>query len=128
MEYVGAEPRIPALRIRVREPISKREKAMVSPVDTGFAGYLLVPKDIYDELGTAELPREEFGVYKTMVGHIVLRRAHVTVSIINREIESYIETPVQGVGKLLLGRRILSEIDVALLGKSERCCHLRPEG
>ena len=123
-EYVGAEPKIPALRIQLTEPVFRRSKALIVPIDTGFAGYLLVPRDLYDEFGTLELPRDEFGTYSTLAGPIVLRRARVLVGLGNKTFETYIETPIYGVGKLLAGRRLLRRIDLALLGKKSLCCYL----
>lgn len=43
------------------------------------------------------------------------------------EMESFIETPLYGLGKLLLGRRVLSKLDVALLGKKAIACYLQEE-
>jgi clan AA aspartic protease len=126
LEYVGPEPRLPVLKVTIREPITRREETLVVPVDTGFAGYLLVPRNLYEKLGTAELPRSEFGVYTTMVGPITLRRARVTLKMGKLEVESYIETPMHGGGKLLLGRRVLKLVDVALIGRKGLCCGLSP--
>lgn len=123
--YIGDEPKTPALEITVREPILGQQKEFAAPVDTGFAGYLLLPRDAYERLGAAELPREDFGVYATLAGPVVLRRALVTVAVGRVEMESYVETPMVGVGKLLVGRRLLSRLDLALLGTSERCCLLK---
>ncbi|KPV62703.1 MAG: hypothetical protein AOA65_1685 [Candidatus Bathyarchaeota archaeon BA1] len=124
--YIGPEPKIPALKVEARETVFERRKALIVPIDTGFAGYLLAPQDIYIELGTLELPREEFGVYTTLAGPIVLRRAEIKLSIKDEEIDTYIETPIFGAGKLLLGRRILSELNIALIGKKSLCCYLKP--
>lgn len=70
-------PKIPALEFQVKEPVFGRARSLNIPVDTGFAGYLLLPRDLYDELATLERAREEFGVYIALSGPIVLRRAEV---------------------------------------------------
>jgi len=41
----------------------------------------LVDRAAYEKLGTAELPKENFGVYQTMAGPVVLRRARVFVEL-----------------------------------------------
>jgi clan AA aspartic protease len=112
--------------VGVKEPLFGREKRFIAPIDTGFAGYLLVPAETYARLGTLELPREDFGLYSTMAGQIILRRAEVKLQIGERELYTYIETPMHGSGKTLLGRRILRELDLALLGEQQKCCHLTP--
>jgi len=126
LQYSGSDPESPVLEVRAKEPLFGRERAFSAPVDTAFAGYLLVPKDLYAELGTMELPREDFGVYSTMAGYVTLRRSEVKISVADEELDTFIETPLHGTGKILLGRRILSELDLALLGRRRICCHLRP--
>jgi len=126
LQHSGSDPEFPVLEVRAREPRFRREKTFSAPIDTGFAGYLLVPKDLYAELGTMELPREDFGVYSTMAGSVTLRRSEVKISVGDKELDTFIETPLHGTGRTLLGRRILSELDLALLGRKRMCCHLRP--
>jgi len=126
LEYAGSEPRLPALQVRVRELIFGREKALTAPIDTGYAGYLLVSREVYSQIGTMELPQEDFGVYSTMAGSITLRRAEVRLHIGQMELDTFIETPTHGIGKTLLGRRILHELDLALLGGKQKCCRLLP--
>lgn len=126
LQYSGSDPECPVLEVRAKESLFGREKAFTAPIDTGFAGYLLVPKALYAELGTMEVPREDFGVYSTMAGSVTLRRAEVKVIVGDKELDTFIETPLHGTGKMLLGRRILSELDLALLGRKHMCCHLRP--
>ncbi|MEM4304201.1 MAG: hypothetical protein QXQ70_09965 [Candidatus Caldarchaeum sp.] len=122
VEYVGPEPRIPALRITITDPVKERTLSSTAPLDTGFAGYILVDQNTYDEFGTAELPREFFGVYRTLAGPVVLKRARVVARIGEAEFETYIETPLHGVGKLLIGRRIASKCDIMLLGSKHKLC------
>jgi len=125
LQYGGPDPESPVLEVRAKESLLGREKTITAPIDTGFAGYLLVPRDLYAELGTMELPREDFGIYSTMAGSVTLRRAEVKISVGDKELDTFIETPLHGTGRMLLGRRILSELDLALLGRNRMCCHLR---
>ena len=125
LDYIGSDPQLPALRVRVKELLLGKERAFTTPIDTGYPGYLLVPRDVYAELGTMELPREEFGVYSTMAGSVILRRAEVRLCMADEKLNTFIETPLHGMGTMLVGRRILSELDLALLGRRKACCHLR---
>lgn len=120
--YAKLEPPIPALGVEVTEPTYGKVKKMTVPLDTGFAGYLMLPDVEYAELSAAEAPREEFGSYGTMAGPVVTRRARVLVTVDGRKFESFVETPLYGGGKHLMGRRILNQLDVALLGGLERAC------
>jgi len=97
-----------------------------TPIDTGFAGFLLTPADIYAKLSELELPAEYFPTYSTLAGSIVMRRAKVRIWVFRRVLESFIETPMAGLGKLLVGRRILNSLQVALLGPDLRTCELLP--
>ncbi len=125
LEYVGQEPKIPALRITLEEPVYSRKEDLVIPIDTGFAGYVLLERPLYEKLSTAELPREEFGKYSTMAGLVILKRARVLIKIGDFSFETYIETPVFGRGKFLVGRKILKKLALALIGPKELCCRLK---
>ena len=127
VEYTGRDPRIPVLRVGLTEPIREEKISLIAPVDTGFAGYVLVARDTYEKLGTAELPRSLFGVYQTMAGPVVLRRSKIRLEVGGSENESYIESPLYGVGKLLIGRSVLSKLDLAFLGSVQRTCFITAE-
>jgi hypothetical protein len=87
----------------------------------------MLPDSDYLEFSTAEAPREQFGTYTTMAGPVVMRKARVRIGVGETELESFIEIPVHGGGRLLLGRRILNQLDVALMGAQERACLVVPQ-
>ena len=124
LDYLPTEPPIPAVRIEVREPIYGRSKAYVAPLDTGFAGPLMVPDSDFGELASMELAREAFGTYATLAGPVVMRRARVWLSLYGQKFESIVETPLHGVRKLLVGRRLLNSLNLALFGRSGKACAL----
>jgi predicted aspartyl protease len=124
LEYGGSEPRCPMLNVTVRNPITEDEDRLVVPVDTGFGGYLLLSKEVYDRFATAEVPAEDFMVYSTMAGPVVLRKARAALAIGGLTLQTYIETPYHGPGRDLIGRRLLRMVDIALLGERESCCLL----
>ncbi|MDW7977685.1 MAG: hypothetical protein RMH74_02650 [Candidatus Caldarchaeum sp.] len=62
-----------------------------------------------------------------MAGTVVLKRARVVVKLAGKEFETYVEAPLHGVGKLLLGRRVLSRIDLGLMGSKSQTCILKPQ-
>ena len=57
----GQDQKILAPRIEISEPIGGSRVTLTAPLDTGFAGHVLADRTTYDRLGTAELPREQFG-------------------------------------------------------------------
>ena len=125
--YVGEEPGLPALKVALSEPVGGKKASLTAPVDTGFAGYLLVDRATYEKFGTAELPREFFGAYSTMAGPVVLRRSREMIEVGGVEYETYLESPLYGGGKLLLGRSVLRRLEVALLGNKRSCCLIEEE-
>jgi predicted aspartyl protease len=128
LDYLATDPPMPAVRVEVSELVYGRTKGYVVPLDTGFAGYLMVPDSDYRELASMELAREAFGTYTTLAGPVVMRRARVRLGLYGQQFESLVETPLRGGGKLLLGRRILNAVDLALLGRSGRACAVDGEG
>ena len=122
VEYGALEPPMPIMRLGVSELTQGRAKEYSFPMDTGFAGFLMLPEKEYDELSTNEVPRERYGEYKTLAGQVVTRRSRVMVGTGSDELESLIETPLQGGGRLLVGRRIIIQLNVALLGPRGLAC------
>lgn len=115
LDYGALEPPMPVVVLSVRELTLGRGKDYSAPMDTGFAGYLMLPEQDYDELSTNEVPREQYGEYRTLAGPVVTRRSRVMVGTGSAELETFIETPLYGGGRLLLGRRIINQLNVALL-------------
>ncbi|MEX2704801.1 MAG: hypothetical protein Q6352_006025 [Candidatus Freyrarchaeum guaymaensis] len=50
-------------------------------VDTGFSGYLLLPRRYYRLFQLDELPEQEFRVFKTLIGDIIMRGARAILRI-----------------------------------------------
>jgi len=115
------------VKLVLTEPVSEQRVLLTAPVDTGFAGYVLVDRATYEKLGTAELPKEFFGSYQTLAGPVILRRSKVVLDVGAKRFESYLESPLHGDGKLLVGRSVLSKLDLALFGGFGSCCFLRAE-
>lgn len=82
-------------------------------------------KQLYERFASAELPAASFTVYSTMSGSIVLRKARVAIEVGDLTLQAYIETPEYGPGKDIIGRRLLHLFNLALLGKTEKCCLLQ---
>jgi predicted aspartyl protease len=117
-------PNRPTVEVAVEAPISRSHVRFEAPIDTGFSGYLLLPLDQYSSLSESELPSDHFLTYNTVIGRVQLRRSPVILEIHGKRLSSFVETPVAGTGKLLVGRRVLAELRIALLGPESKTCLL----
>jgi clan AA aspartic protease len=118
-------PNRPILVVTAETPISRRRITFRAPIDTGFSGYFLLPQDEYSKLSESELLSDYFLTYDTVLGPVQLRRSPVTLEIHGERLSSFVETPLAGTGKILLGRRILDGLRIALLGPESKTCLLQ---
>ncbi|GBC72170.1 hypothetical protein HRbin02_01967 [Candidatus Calditenuaceae archaeon HR02] len=51
-----------------------------------------------------------------------MRTARAVIKIFNQEMEAFVETPLFGEGKLLLGREILNKLTIIIDGKRGETC------
>jgi predicted aspartyl protease len=121
---VGSQPERPAVDVTIFGPITGKERSFEAAIDTGFSGFILVPHETYDALSELEVPASEFLSYSTVTGPMTLRRARVVALTLGKKFETFIECPFAGTTRFLIGRRILREFNVALLGLERRSCTL----
>jgi len=117
-------PNRPTIEVTVEAPISRSRISFEAPIDTGFSGYLLLSQEQYSRLSESELPSDHFLTYNTVMGRVQLRRSPVGLEVNGKRLSSFVETPVAGLGKLLVGRRVLAGLRVALLGPETKSCLL----
>jgi predicted aspartyl protease len=117
-------PNRPILNVTAETPITRKRIPFRAPLDTGFSGYILLPQDEYSELSESELLSDYFLTYETILGPVQLRRSPIILEICGNRLSSFVETPVAGVGRRLIGRRILAELRIALLGPEVKTCLL----
>lgn len=92
------------------------------PIDTGFSGSLLVPQMVFEHFKMAELPPRYRRTYSTMTGELVMRVARGFMLVDSVEMEVFVETPLFGAGKLLVGREVLNKLTLTLDGSRRECC------
>ena len=92
------------------------------PIDTGFEGSIMLLDEDYEFFMTGELPREAWRTYRTLVGPITMRVARGFVEINGEILETFVESPLAGRGKRLLGREFLNKLTVVLDGPDSLCC------
>ena len=88
-------------------------------VDTGFSGPIVVTGDIFEflRLPDIEIPEDIRPVYWTLAGALTMRSAAAILEVDGKQLETDILTPLQGPARLLIGSRVLKEIEIALLRK-----------
>ncbi len=60
----------PLLSVRLLDPLTDKGVELKARVNTGFAGHIIVPKEIYQKVCNLELPAEEFNTYLTVSGPV----------------------------------------------------------
>jgi predicted aspartyl protease len=88
-------------------------------VDTGFTGPVLVTTDVFEflRLSDIEVPDEIRPTYRTLAGAFTMRSAPAMLEVNGKRLETDILAPLLGPSKLLIGCRIIRELNLALLGK-----------
>ncbi|HDM27042.1 MAG TPA: hypothetical protein ENG27_01850 [Candidatus Bathyarchaeota archaeon] len=113
----------PVLRLKFYNVLGEEfPEEFEAPLDTGFEGSIMVTARDYEFFAVGELPRDYWRRYKTITGTIIMRVARAVVVASNKRIETYIEAPVFGIGKRLIGREFLKELVVILDGPDSSCC------
>jgi len=96
------------------------------PIDTGFAGAMLLSREAFSYFERAELPESESRIYRTLIGPVPMRTAHALLKLpLADEIEILVDTPKYGVGKSLIGMRLLHGIELLLNGQRSETCLLK---
>ncbi|MGB9895631.1 MAG: hypothetical protein ACPLN2_07010 [Thermoproteota archaeon] len=107
------------LNVRLEEYPSMLSFAL----DTGFEGSILVKNDVYEFFEVGELPRKYWRTYSSMAGLITMKVAKAIVWLGEEtKIETYVETPLIGVGRMLIGRELLNKAVIILDGPRKQAC------
>jgi predicted aspartyl protease len=93
------------------------------PIDTGFAGAMLLSREAFTYFERAELPESESRLYRTLIGPVPMRTARALLRLpLADEMEILVDTPKYGVGKSLIGLRVLDGIELLLSGQRSETC------
>jgi predicted aspartyl protease len=96
------------------------------PIDTGFAGAMLLSREAFTYFERAELPESESRIYRTLIGPVPMRTAHALLKLpLADETEILIDTPKYGAGKSLIGLQLLHGIELLLNGQRSETCLLK---
>jgi predicted aspartyl protease len=95
------------------------------PIDTGLAGAMLLSREAFSNFERAELPESESRIYRTLIGPVPMRTARALLKLpYADEMEILVDTPKYGVGKSLIGLRLLHGIGLLLNGQRSETCLL----
>lgn len=118
---LGGRPRIDVKLFNMR--LEEYPSVIPLIVDTGFDGSILVTSELYEFFQIGELPRKYWRTYRSIVGPITMRVARALAKIEpGISVETYVETPLAGQGKLLIGRGLLNNLTIVLDGPIEQLC------
>jgi predicted aspartyl protease len=93
------------------------------PIDTGFAGAMLLSRENFSYFERAELPESESRTYRTLIGPVRMRTARALLRLpLADEMEILVDTPKYGVGKSLIGLRALDRIQLLLSRQRSETC------
>ena len=96
------------------------------PIDTGFAGAMLLSREAFSYFERTELPESESRIYRTLIGPIPMRTARALLRLpLADEMEILIDTPKYGTGRSLIGLRALNGIELHLSGQRSETCFLK---
>ena len=123
-EYLeGKRHPVPALKLTLYNVIGERilEDQRV-PIDTGYEGSIMLTSELYQAFQIAELPRTLWRNYRTLTGAITMRMARGIIEIDDMRFECFVESPLFGKGKLLIGRELLNRLTIVMDGKRKQSC------
>lgn len=114
----------PCLKIQLSNFAEERwHDDTLAPIDTGFSGAVMLPNESYEFFMIGELPRGLWKEYRTMTGPLQMKVARAFVQTEEEHmVETVVETPLFGTGKLLLGRAVLNSLSVLLDGPAKVTC------
>ena len=96
------------------------------PIDTGFAGAMLLSREAFSCFERAELPESESRIYRTLIGPVPMRTARALLKLpLADETEILVDTPKYGAGRSLIGMRALDGIELLLSGQRSETCFLK---
>ena len=126
----GLRPPYTVLRLRLYNAALEEYGEIALQVDTGYEGPIMLPRGEYEFFMIGELPRSLWRTYRTLADTVTMRVARTVAEAAGRRLEVYIETPLYGGGKRLVGREVLNKLRVLLDGPSTRACILaqQPHG
>ncbi len=112
----------PVLRVKLYNVMFESYGELELQIDTGFEGSILLRAEDYEFFQVGELPRDYWRTYRTLSGNIIMRVARALMEVNGRRYEVYVESPLYGGGKNLIGREVINNLVLVLDGPKNECC------
>lgn len=113
----------PALKLTLYNVIGdKIFEDLQIPIDTGYEGSIMLTTELYQAFQIAELPRTLWRNYRTLTNVITMRMARAIIEIDGMKSECFVESPLFGRGKLLIGRELLNRLTIIMDGEIKQLC------
>jgi predicted aspartyl protease len=118
----------PVIRLRLYNAALEEYGEIPLQVDTGYEGPVMMPRGEYEFFQIGELPRSLWRSYRTLTDTVTMRTARAVAEVAGRRLEVYIESPLYGGGRRLVGREVLNQLCLLLDGPSLEACITGPPG
>ena len=82
----------------------------------------MASRGTYNHFLVAKLPRSLWRAYKTLAGVVEVEIARAILEVAGRRLEVYVESPVYGGGRYLVGREALNKLTLLLDGVNGKTC------
>ena len=112
----------PVLRLRLLNAALEEYGEIPLQVDTGYEGPVMLPSNEYEFFMIGELPRSLWRRYRTLTDTVTMRTARAVAVIGGTRLEVYVESPLYGGGKRLVGREGLNRLRLLLDGPAGETC------
>ncbi len=112
----------PVIRLRLFNAALEEYGEIPLQVDTGYEGPIMLPRGDYEFFMIGELPRSLWRRYRTLTDTVTMRTARAVAVIGGERLEVYVESPLYGGGKRLVGREVLNRLRLLLDGPAGETC------
>jgi len=112
----------PVLRLRLYNAALEEYGEIPLQVDTGYEGPIMLPRGDYEFFMIGELPRSLWRSYRTLTDTVTMRTARAVVEACGAKLEAYVESPLYGGGRRLVGRELLNRLRLLLDGPRGEAC------
>lgn len=109
----------PALEIIIRNPIADKsfpsEGEVIAILDTGFEGFLLIPKSVFEELSfnQFDVTRRKLMLANGLFTQSAGTFGEVIIPSLNVQLDGFVET-IEGVEEIVIGTELMKNLKLIL--------------
>ena len=115
------------LEIFMTTPI-KSDVKIQALIDTGYDGSLLLPSELFFSLNIPMIDEDDFRVYETPAGELLKLPCGVVQLVIAEKEFPVVEVEaLNSINEVLVGRQLLNQLNLALLGTQTQLCFIEED-